>query len=302
MNPFSFEEVTIKKIYHPLFTEKNVEVDTLRLDKIHPVISGNKWFKLKYYLQDALAQSKKTIVTFGGAYSNHIIATACASKLSGLKSIGIIRGEKPAHLSYTLQEAIEYGMQLIFIGRDDYRNKILPQEVLNNLTEKEIYLINEGGYGEKGAAGITDMLAHYNTDTYTHICCAPGTGTTMAGLIKGALLNQTIIGCSVLKNNASLQDGVRNLLNAEENNRKFIFLHDYHFGGYAKYTPELIGFMNKLYHETEIPTDFVYTAKLFFAINDLVRKNYFDKGSKLLVIHSGGLQGNASLPGGTLIF
>ena len=276
-------------------------VDVLRLDLIHPVISGNKWFKLKEYLREAQAVNKKIILTFGGAYSNHIVATAASAKENGFKSIGIIRGEKPTVLSHTLLQAMSYGMDLFFISREDYKRKFIPPLVLDRYNKEEIYIINEGGYGEKGVEGAKDILHQIDSSSYTHILDALGTGTTVAGLIESSAKHQTIIGVSSLKNNFSLQQEIEWFL-SKENRQRFQLIHDYHFGGYAKYTQELIDFMNEWYRQTNIPSDFVYTGKLFFAVNDLLEKNFFPPNSKLLIIHSGGLQGNQSLPKGTLIF
>lgn len=295
MQELSFQNITTDFITDPLFSEKNIEVAVLRLDKIHPVISGNKWFKLQFYLQEAKQLQKKTIVTFGGAWSNHIIATAAACKQNELNSIGIIRGEESAQLSSTLRYAKELGMQLLFINRDDYGNKKIPEALI----KEEYYFITEGGYGEKGAEGATTILDHCEKNNFTHYCCAVGTGTMMAGLILASSKDQQVIGTSILKNNFELEEKIKALLHQEQN---FQLHHDYHFGGYAKYNNELIRFMNEWYRRSNIPSDFVYTGKLFFAIHDLINKNYFPSGSKILIIHSGGLQGNASLPKGTLIF
>jgi 1-aminocyclopropane-1-carboxylate deaminase len=276
-------------------------VHVLRLDLIHPVISGNKWFKLKEYLREAKSLDKKIILTFGGAYSNHIAATAAATKLTGFKSIGIIRGQKPTTVSHSLQNALKQGMALYFISRTDYKNKVIPKEAFDIYQEGDIYKINEGGYGKKGVEGAKAILHQIDSSSYTHIIDSVGTGTTLAGLIEGSAKHQTIIGISSLKNNYSLQKEIENLLSGE-NKKRFLLFHDYHFGGYAKHSAQLIHFMNEWYQLTGIPSDFVYTSKLFFAVKDLVCKNYFPRGSKLLIIHSGGLQGNQSLPNGTLIF
>ena len=274
-------------------SRNGVKVYTLRTDKIHPVISGNKWFKLKYYLQEAQAQSKKTIITFGGAYSNHIVATAAACAQSGLKSTGIIRGEEPGNYSHTLRNAQHYGMQLHFVSRAMYKTKELPA----GLAVDEPYIIPEGGYGSLGAAGAATIP--YEKKKFHTVCCALGTGAMMAGLINSKEPDTQIIGVSVLKNNYELKDDVSRLL--LNKNEKVNICHDYHFGGYAKYNERLIRFMNDFYANTCIPTDFVYTAKLFFAVNDLIEKGYLAAGS-ILVVHCGGLQGNLSLPKGTLIF
>lgn len=277
------------------FFQNDVQVSVLRLDKIHALISGNKWFKLRYYIIEALAQNKKTIITFGGAWSNHIIATAAACKLYGLNAIGIIRGEEPATPSATLLQAKAMGMQLVFIKREDYRHQSIP----DNITISDAYMIHEGGYGVTGAKGAATIY-DYMDESFTHICCAVGTGTMMAGLINASAAHQQVVGISVMKNNFSLQQAIQSLTGKEKNN--WHLLHDHHFGGYAKHTPELTGFMNSFYRSTGIPTDFVYTAKLFYAVKALAGKNYFSAGSRLLLIHSGGLQGNSSLAKGTLMF
>jgi len=288
--------ISIDKLSLPLLNKKKVEADVLRLDKIHPLISGNKWFKLRYYLEEAKKQKKKTIVTFGGAWSNHILATAAASHLNGFNCIGIIRGEEPATLSPTLIKAKELGMQLIFISREDYKTRNVPEKVCN----EECYLIAEGGYGIKGAEGAATILDYCTKEKYTHICCAAGTGTMAAGLISEAVSSARIIVLSVLKNNMELADSIKKLLRKKE--PSFQLLHDYHFGGYAKHNPALLNFMNEFYSATFIPTDFVYTGKLFYGVHDLITNEFFPSGSKLLIIHSGGLQGNDSLSKGTLIF
>jgi 1-aminocyclopropane-1-carboxylate deaminase len=289
----SFESITEDPVH--LFEKNNIRVSVLRLDKIHPVISGNKWFKLKYYLEDSRQQHKKKIVTFGGAWSNHIVATAAACARDGFSSAGIIRGEEPAILSASLLKAKEYGMELHFTSRTDYSKKITP-EVLD---PEQCYFINEGGYGKKGAKGAAVML-DYCQPGFTHCCCAVGTGTMMAGLINAILPGQKVIGISVLKNNLEAEKQVQQLLNEEK--KDWQIFHDYHFGGYAKYTEVLIRFMNEFFSNTNIPSDFVYTGKLFFAVFDMIQRRFFPPGSNLLLIHSGGLQGNSSLGKGKLIY
>lgn len=288
-----FDKITTDDISF-LFNEK-IKAEVIRLDKIHPVISGNKWFKLRYYIEEAKALDKKHIVTFGGAWSNHIAATAAISKLHELKATGIIRGEESAKLSSTLLKAKEFGMELVFISRTAYKDKILPEQFIG----KQYYLIKEGGFGKTGAKGASTILDHCKKK-YTHYCCAVGTGTMLAGIINTIQFPQNAIGISVMKNNNELEENTRLLIDTAKNNWRII--HDYHFGGYAKHQPELLQFMNDLYQKTSIPSDFVYTGKLFYGINDLIQKDFFPDNSELLIIHSGGLQGNNSLSKGTLIF
>ncbi|MBX2932342.1 MAG: pyridoxal-phosphate dependent enzyme [Chitinophagaceae bacterium] len=286
----------IQQLQSHLFN--GVYADVLRIDTIHPIISGNKWFKLKYYIEDCKQQQRKTIATFGGTYSNHIVATAFACKEAGLNSIGIIRGETIKFLSHTLQDAANYGMKLQYVTRDLFKNKQAIQQHFDN----NIYWINEGGYGIKGMKGAADIVALSATEKYTHIIAACGTGTMLAGLITTAKPHQNIIGISVFKNNHSLETDIKSLLKTVHCSKPFSVNHHYHFGGYAKHPKELIYWMNELYSAEKLPTDIVYTAKLLFAVKDLCNNHYFNKQDKLLIIHSGGLQGNLSLPLHTLSF
>lgn len=296
MQEISFANITIDVPSYPVADEKEITVAVLRLDKVHPLISGNKIFKLRYYLEEAKLLGRKKIITFGGAWSNHILATAAACQLADLEATAYIRGEEPVTPSSTLSEARQLGMKLIFLAREEYtrQKRILADET------GDAYIIHEGGYGTKGAEGAATIAQHFNPAEYTHICCAAGTGTMTAGLLMSALPAQQIVSISVLKNNVQLEADIQAL--AASSTGKLTTIHDYHFGGYAKYKPELIHFMNEFYRQTMVPSDFVYTGKLFFAINDLAKNNFFPPGSKLLLVHSGGLQGNASLNKGTLIF
>jgi 1-aminocyclopropane-1-carboxylate deaminase len=289
----------VKPVVSPLNLPNKISASVLRLDMVHPVVSGNKWYKLKEYLKEAKEQGKTTIVTFGGAFSNHIVATAAACDLFGFKSVGIIRGERPIILSGTLQDAINYGMHLIFLSREEYKSKSIPEELFNEHPSDQLYFINEGGYGSLGMLGAASILNEIYTYEYTHFLAAVGTGTTLAGLLQASQNDQQVIGISVMKNNLSLDGAVERLA---PNRQNFRILHDYHFGGYAKRTPELLDFMNQWYHLTGIPSDFVYTGKLFFAFNKLISGNFFPPDSNILLIHSGGLQGNRSLPAGSLVF
>ena len=282
-----------------MLEQKNIEAEVARLDLLDPVISGNKWFKLKEYLEDAFKENKTSIVTFGGSFSNHIIATAALCKKYGITSVGIIRGEQPKILSATLKNAAEWGMNLFFLERGRYKSKEIPQSIQEKYPDA--YIINEGGYGLLGMKGAASILKLLGSKKYTHILTAVGTGTTLAGLVESSEEEQQVIGISSMKNNFELENQINHLLSKENKNR-FQLLHDYHFGGYAKYNNEFLQFMNEWYLTTNIPSDFVYTAKLFFAFSHLTQEDYFPAGSKVLLIHSGGLQGNNSLKNGTLIF
>lgn len=278
-----------------------VTVAVLRLDELHPVVSGNKWFKLKFYLEQAQRQRCTALATFGGAYSNHLVATAAAAQRCGLQSVGLVRGEAPPVLSHTLLEAQRCGMSLFFLSRTSYGQKRLPDEVSQAVANGKALLIPEGGYGPEGVQGAEDILRQHNTNEYTHIVTAVGTGTTLAGLVAATAPHQQVIGIPVLKNAGSLRTEINRLLPVEKQDA-FVLQHDYHYGGYAKTSAALFDFMNLLYRQTGVPTDFVYTGKAFFAALDLANKNFFPAESKVLLLHTGGLQGNRSLKKGTLIF
>jgi 1-aminocyclopropane-1-carboxylate deaminase len=285
-------------IQHSQYLSFN-QVDThfIRFDAIHPIISGNKWFKLQHYIQEAIALKAKYIVTFGGAFSNHIIATAKYAADNQLQSIGIIRGEQVQNLSSTLQAAQQFGMQLFFVSREAYKHKV---KLINTLPiPTNSYIIHEGGFGKLGATGVENMYQYIPTNTFSHIVCACGTGTTMAGLINGSR-NETIEGIVVLKGYEKIVHDIHPF--TTNKNVVFNFHHQFHCGGYAKYSNELIDCMNQLYTIDGIATDFVYTGKMVYAIKSLIEQAYFSPNAKLLLIHSGGLQGNAGLPQKTLCF
>ena len=298
MQDLSPESIAVNRIELGIADEKNLTLDVLRLDKIHPLISGNKWFKLKYHLRNAKDKGKGHIVTFGGAYSNHIIATAAAGKLFGFETTGIIRGMEQITRSHTLAAAAGLGMKLFFVSRGDFASRTWPRDLTEH---RDVYLIYEGGFGECGVAGAAEILNYCRQEQYTHIACAVGSATTMAGLIRAALPRQTVLGVSVVKDNGGIQRNLSTLI-GHDRASSFQIINDYHFGGYAKHPWELTNFMNDFYTSALIPSDFVYTGKLFFGIVDMVGHNCFPRYSKVLVIHSGGLQGNQSLPEGTLVF
>jgi 1-aminocyclopropane-1-carboxylate deaminase len=296
IDPITIDPMTIDPITS--FSSSVVESSILRLDKLHPIVSGNKWFKLRYYIEDAIANKATTIASFGGPYSNHLVALAFAAKENNLKSIGYVRATKEDTLTPSLQEALAYGMQLEFMGRTHFQ--AIKNDLLKaNNKENAVYFIDEGGYGELGAKGAATILNEYCKD-YTTIIAAVGTGTMLAGLIQAAAPHQNIIGIPVLKNEKSIESEIKTLL--KDSTKQFTLLHNFHQGGYAKTNPALIAFMNQLWETEKIPSDIVYTGKLLMAVESLLKENYFKAGTKLLVIHSGGLQGNRSLPSGTLLY
>ena len=259
-----------------------------RLDLVHPQISGNKFFKLKYNFLEAKRQGYQHILSFGGAYSNHIAATAFAAQQFGFKSVGVIRGEELADrpLNPTLATAQQFGMKLHFVSRDEYRRKQRP-EYLAELARHfpEHYVIPEGGTNALAIQGCQEILKDSDAQ-FDVICCAVGTGGTISGLIEASHAHQQILGFSALKG-SFLKDEVAQLTKKTNWN----ILDDYCCGGYAKTSAALVQFIRDFEAEFSIPLEQVYTAKMLMGIFDLIEKNYFLARSKLLVIHSGGLQG-----------
>lgn len=288
----------IENITDTLFSEKKVQVAMLRLDKVDPYISGNKIFKLRFFLKRALENNIKTIVTLGGAFSNHLAATAYACKKCDLKSIAIVRGEKPLKLSPTLQFCLLQDMQLIFVERDLYQDiskgeldKFPGLEELNNYI-----IIPEGGYGIEGSLGAESITTFFDQNLYTHICVPVGTATTLSGIVNN-ISKEKVLGFPSLKGLNDIKERM-NFLGTEKTNWEIIS--SYHFGGYAKYNQNLIHFMGEFYYKHHIPLDFVYTGKMMYGVYDLIKNNYFEDGSRILCLHTGGLQGNKSLPQDTL--
>lgn len=268
----------------PIITPINHEgyrLSMLRLDLLDPEISGNKWFKLKYNLRKARELNKKTILTFGGAFSNHIAATAAACHRLDFQSIGIIRGEESSQSNATLSGAKEKGMQLLFVGREAYRQKE-EEPYLLSLEQRfpDAYIIPEGGDNALGQQGCEDILGPA-TQAFDHVFCAYGTGTTFNGLAKALQPHQRLSGIHVLK-----YEALSNLPHTA-------ILNDYHFGGYANHTQELLDFKTWFEMQFAIQLDYVYTAKLGYAVFDLIKQGKISKEENILIIHSGGLQGNA---------
>ncbi len=266
-----------------------VELYVKREDKIHPFVSGNKYRKLKYNLLEAKNNGFDTLLTFGGAFSNHIAAVASAGNAFGFKTIGIVRGEELGNKiseNSTLSFAKENGMQFKFVSRELYRNKT-SESFLNDLKEEfgDFYLIPEGGTNKLAVKGCEEIL-NTEDNTFDYICCAVGTGGTISGLINCSKPSQQVLGFPALKGDF-LKEDISKF--ATQTNWKLIT--DYHFGGYAKINEELVTFINQFKIDNQVSLDPVYTGKMLFGIMDLINKNYFPKGSKILVIHTGGLQG-----------
>ena len=280
------QEILTQKIE---LNSNKISVSIRREDLIHPIVSGNKFRKLKYNLLQAKAKNQQTLLTFGGAYSNHIAAVAFAGKENGFKTIGIIRGdelESKIAENPTLKFAQECGMHFEFVSRENYRHKT-EASFLENLKTKfgNFYLVPEGGTNEFAVKGCEEILTETDSQ-YDFVCCAIGTGGTISGIINSILPHQKVLGFPALKGDF-LKDEIRNFAK----NENWELINDYHFGGYGKVNPELISFINQFYAENKVPLDPIYTGKMVFGVMDLIEKGYFPENSKILLIHTGGIQG-----------
>jgi 1-aminocyclopropane-1-carboxylate deaminase len=285
---------SIQQIHFSEIENSGVTLFIKREDELHPFISGNKYRKLKYNLAEATKQNKSTLLTFGGAYSNHIAATAAAGSAYNLKTIGIIRGDELGNNlletiqnNPTLKFASEHNMQLEFISRADYKSKNSSEfNVLLKEKFGDFYLIPEGGTNTFAIKGCEEILTEEDAK-YDVICCAVGTGGTISGIINSLKSPQKAIGFPALKGDFLHHEIKKHILKQDN----WSLNTNYHFGGYAKVSEELIIFINKFKSETKIPLDPVYTGKMMFGILDLIRSGFFRKGTKILAIHTGGLQG-----------
>ena len=290
-------KIPLEKIADSTIKNAGVNLFVLRIDKIHPLISGNKWYKLKYNLEEAKRQKKDTLLTLGGAFSNHISATAAAGKEFGFKTIGIIRGDELSENGNpTLRFANECGMKLHFVSREEYKNKKSSQlihSIASSLTN--FYLLPEGGTNSLAVKGCSEIISHINIP-FDFVCCPVGTGGTIAGIISSLKVNQKAIGFSVLKDGGFLKNEIQKLLSPSAPSPEgYINIQaNCHFGGYAKHTPELFKFISDFEKDNNIPLEQVYTGKMMFGIYDLIKKKYFPEDSTIIAIHTGGLQGKLS--------
>ena len=291
-----FPKALIQKIPLNGHPEANVELSVLREDLSHPFLAGNKWRKLKYNLEAFRLSQKKAIITFGGKYSNHLVACAAAGKIFGIPMIAIMRGEEDV-INPNILFLKKCGMRIINITREDYRKRE-DSSFLDKLSAlcsqtfpelkcrpEDFLLVPEGGSNTEGVKGCIEIMDDV-PEEITHVCVACGTGTTLAGIASGLAKHQTAIGISVLRAENFLLKSVLSR-GADPERTKIIF--DYHFGGYAKKTKALEQFCLEFTASTGIPIEPVYTGKLFFAIDDMISKGYFPPGSKILIFHCGGI-------------
>ena len=272
---------------------KGITLEIKREDLLHPFVSGNKFRKLKYNILQAKAENHSVLLTFGGAFSNHIAAVAYAGKEQGFETIGVIRGDElrdKISENPTLSFAQECGMRFEFVTREAYRHKT-ETAFIEQLQVKfgSFYLVPEGGTNDLAVKGCEEILTEFDAH-FDFVCSAVGTGGTISGLINSALPHQKVLGFPALKG-----DFLQNEIHKFVNNKNWELITDYHFGGYGKVTTEFIEWMNWFYAQTGIPLDPIYTGKMVFGVMDLIQRNYFPPKSKILMIHTGRLHGNAGM-------
>ncbi len=285
------QQIPIQVLNNPLLEQKKISLSILREDLVHPFTGGNKWRKLKYNLQQAKDHGLDTLLTFGGAYSNHLVATAVAGKKNGFKTIGLVRGEEMPPLNKCLQIAIDHGMQLHYLSRAQYRTYRNP-ETHHPLKKQfgDCYILPEGGSNLLAVKGCSEIITDAKID-FDIVCVAVGTGATLAGIISVLKPHQQALGFCVLKNVEQIKNDVENwLTDSGVKNSNWSLVEDYHFDGYAKSNRELLNFVEQFSLANEIPIEPIYTGKMFYGIMDLIGKSYYEKGSRIIVIHSGGLQ------------
>lgn len=283
----------LQQITDSFLEKKGIQLYLLRTDLNHPEISGNKLYKLKYNIEEAKSQNKNTLLTFGGAFSNHIAATAAAGKIANLNAIGIIRGDELPQLNPTLRLAKENGMQLYFVSRELYRNKDELQNYVRKTFNNNCYIVPEGGSNALGVKGCAEIIKDISIP-FDYICAPCGTGATLSGIVLSLNTKQQAIGFQVLKAEKYIEQELKKWLlefNCENKNNWSIN-ENYHFGGYAKVNDELKAFVKEFKTNYHIPLDLIYTGKMMFGIFDLIKKDAFKTGSTIIAIHTGGLQGN----------
>lgn len=290
---FTLPDIPIQSCVDPELEKTGTRVDVLRLDLLDPVISGNKWFKLKYNLTRARTEGRQTLLSFGGAWSNHLHALAEAGRRFGFRTIGIVRGEPGEGLTACLEDAQAAGMILEWAGRDAYRNRD-GAEFLTALRQRhgDFYQIPEGGANREGAMGCAEIVSLYDQAHYDLVCLACGTGTTLAGMASASQTD--LLGFQVLKGTGYLAGRVTALGRTWDLPLvcRWAVNDDFHGGGYAKTTPVLERFIQQFEHRHGIPLEPVYSGKMVMGLFELVKKrDFFPQNSRILLIHGGGLQG-----------
>jgi len=297
MNLLDDQPITpLQKIDHPLFQQYGVELYIKREDLVHKQISGNKWYKLKHNLQHAKDQGFSRLVSFGGAFSNHLHAMAFAGQQLGFETIGFVRGERPALLNPTLADAEQWGMQLQFLSRTDYRRRH-DAAFVAKLVEpyQPCFVIPEGGANQWALAGCADIVEginHQLTD-FDVVCVPCGTGATLAGIVVALGGNTEVLGFPALKGATSLVGEIRAMIAEFDAGcaTQWHLVDEFHCGGFAKITPELVAFMQCWQQQTGVALDPVYTGKMMMGLCELLKRDYFPVGTRIVAVHTGGMQG-----------
>ncbi|MFI3191013.1 1-aminocyclopropane-1-carboxylate deaminase [Crenothrix sp. D3] len=285
----TFKPSLLTKVNDALLEKHQVELWIKRDDLLHPIISGNKWRKLKYSLNHALTMDANTVISMGGTYSNHLHALAYIGKVLGLKTVGLIRGEAPATLTPSLLDMQHWGMELRFVSRSDYRllRQYKQWNSLPNLTTGQ-YWLPEGGAEALALLGVAELVGEIDK-SYDVLCVPCGTGTTLAGLVTAVANNVSVLGFAALKNAGFLTADVNALLPKPYNNWRINL--DYHFGGFAKTNAALLDFITDFELKHQMPLEPVYTGKMLYGLYDLVEKQHFQPNQRIITLHTGGLQG-----------
>jgi 1-aminocyclopropane-1-carboxylate deaminase/D-cysteine desulfhydrase len=286
---------SIQALKFDLGEKRELAIDCLRLDQVHPFISGNKWYKLKYHILAAHSAGKSRILSFGGAYSNHLHALAFAGKKLHIKTIGIVRGEEPKVLSSTLQDCVDWGMSLYWLSRQEYRN-VAPFDCIADYSKKytDAWIIPEGGSSEQGVLGVRELFERMwsaNNMNYDVIACPVGSGATLAGIVSANLGSVRCVGFSALKGVYDLESRVETHLGLAQNTNPWEISHDYHFGGFAKINKRLTSFVSDFHQNNGVLLDPVYTGKMFYGLLEWVYQGRIKSDARILAIHTGGLQG-----------
>lgn len=294
----TFKPSPLTRINDPWLDQYAVELWLKRDDLLHPVVSGNKWRKLKYVLQHALSVNADTLVSMGGAYSNHLHALAFVGRQLGLKTVGLVRGDAPQPFNPTLQDLRDWGMDLQFISRTAYRQlREDPHGYSRAGLKAGQYWLPEGGATALALQGVVELVAEINQPEAV-LCVPCGTGTTLAGLVASSSAQNTVLGFAALKGAGFLVSEVGKLLPIQSPPCRWSINLDYHCGGFGKVTPELLQFMQRFEQTTGILLDPVYTGKMLFGLYDLIARGYFPPGQRIVAIHTGGLQGRRGGGGG----
>ena len=290
-----YRATPITELNDPVIEAAGIRVFVKREDLNHTAISGNKWWKLKYNLAEAIETGCESVLTFGGAYSNHIFATAAAARAFGLKSIGFIRGEEIVPYNTTLAFVKNQGMRLHFVSREEYRKKN-DEQFIRQLKDEfgDFYLIPEGGSNANAVRGVKEFAERILSENdFDSMILPVGTGGTLAGLICGLPSSKQILGVSVLRGGDFLVDDTQNLARSiceDFSKTNWTILTDYDFGGYAKSSPALEEFISDFFQKHNIPLEPVYSGKAMWALWNEISTGRFERGTKILFLHTGGLQ------------